>query len=185
MSYFIGIDIGTTSTKAIVISSKGEMKGIASREYPLLSPEPRFAEQDPAVIFSAVLRSVQVVVQQANLSSQDITAIGVGSAMHSLIVMSAEHRPLSQSITWADSRSVAQAEQLKHSPIGIGIYRETGTPLHPMSPLTKLLWMQECNFDLFNQAASAASQLGIRVGKSEEISDLEYSKRKLYAEKVY
>lgn len=157
MNYFIGIDIGTTSTKAIVISSKGEMKGIASREYPLLSPQPRFAQQDPEAIFLAVLQAVQAVVQQANLSSQDIAAVGLGSAMHSLIVMGAENRPLSQSITWADSRSSEQAESLKQHPMGAQIYQRTGTPLHPMSPLTKLLWMRECDADLFRQAVKFIS----------------------------
>lgn len=157
MTYFIGIDIGTTSTKAIVVSSNGEMKGIASREYPLLSPQPQFAVQDPDVIFSAVLQSVKAAIEQANLSSRDITAVGCGSAMHSLIVMGTDHTPLSQSITWADRRSIAQADALKQSPNRIRIYQNTGTPLHPMSPLTKLIWMRECDSEQFNQAAKFIS----------------------------
>ncbi|KAM3097504.1 gluconokinase [Phormidesmis sp. 146-35] len=157
MAYFMGVDIGTTSTKAIVVSSTGEMKGLASRDYPLLSPQPRFAEQDPDVIFLAVLQSIQAVMQQTNLSSREIAAVGLGSAMHSLIVMSADHQPLSQSITWADSRSVVQAQQLKQSPIGLQIYQKTGTPLHPMSPLTKLIWMRDCEPDLFHKAAKFIS----------------------------
>ncbi|MER3434551.1 MAG: gluconate kinase [Leptolyngbya sp. ERB_1_1] len=157
MNHFIGIDIGTTSTKAIVVSSTGEVKGIASQEYPLLSPQPRFAEQDPNVIFSAVLQAVQESMQQAKLSSRDIAAVGCGSAMHSLIVMDANHVPLTQSITWADSRSVAQAEVLKQSNDGIRLYRNTGTPLHPMSPLTKLIWMRECDSELFHRAAKFIS----------------------------
>ncbi|MBD2080300.1 gluconokinase [Leptolyngbya sp. FACHB-17] len=155
MKHFIGIDIGTTSTKAIVVSSTGEVKSIASQEYPLLSAQPRFAEQDPNVIFEAVLRSVQVAVQQAQLSSRDVAAVGCGSAMHSLIVMGADHSALSQSITWADSRSVRQAEALKQQENWI--YQNTGTPLHPMSPLTKLLWMRECDLERFNKAAKFIS----------------------------
>jgi gluconokinase len=157
MTYFVGIDIGTTSTKAIVVSSTGKMKGLASRGYPLLSPQPRYAVQDPNVIFLAVLQSVKEAIQQANLSSRDITAVGLGSAMHSLIVMGTNHLPLSQSITWADSRSIVQAEALKQSPNGIEIYQDTGTPLHPMSPLTKLIWMRECDPEQFNQAAKFIS----------------------------
>lgn len=157
MNYYLGIDIGTTSTKAIAVSSTGEVKSIASREYPLLSPHPRFAQQDPTVIFTAVLESVQEAIQQATLSSRDIAAVGCGSAMHSLIVMGADHLPLTQSITWADSRSVKQAEALKQSPDGISIYQNTGTPLHPMSPLTKLLWMRDCEPELFRNAAKFIS----------------------------
>lgn len=154
MNYFIGIDIGTTSTKAIVVSSTGEVKSIASQEYPLLSVQPQFAEQDPDVIFEAVLRSVQAAIEQAQLSSRDIAAIGCSSAMHSLIIMSADHLPLSQSITWADTRSVTQAEALKQQ---AWIYQQTGTPLHPMSPLTKLIWLRECNSERFNQAVKFIS----------------------------
>ncbi len=157
MTYFLGIDIGTTSTKAIVVSSIGEVKGIASQEYPLLAPQPRSAEQDPDVIFSAVLRSIQMVIQQANLSSRNIAAVGLGSAMHSLIVMDADHLPLTRSLTWADSRSVVQAEQLKQSQRGLEIYHNTGTPLHPMSPLTKLLWLRESEPELFHKAAKFIS----------------------------
>lgn len=157
MNYYIGIDIGTTSTKAIAVSSSGEVKSIASREYPLLSLHPRFAEQDPTVIFTAVLESVQEAIQQAKLSSRDIAAIGCGSAMHSLIVMSADHVPLTQSITWADTRSVMQAEALKQSSTGNAIYQNTGTPIHPMSPLTKLLWMRDCEPELFHNAAKFIS----------------------------
>ncbi|MBW4441924.1 MAG: gluconokinase [Plectolyngbya sp. WJT66-NPBG17] len=157
MNHFIGIDIGTTSTKAIVVSSTGEVKGIATQEYPLLSPQPRFAEQDPTVIFSAVLQAVREAIQQANLSSRDIAAVGCSSAMHSLIVMGADHILLSQSITWADGRSVAQAEALKQSPNGMQIYQNTGTPVHPMSPLTKLLWMRECDSERFDKAAKFIS----------------------------
>ncbi len=156
MNHFIGIDIGTTSTKAIAVSFTGEVKGIATQEYPLLAPQPRFAEQDPIVIFSAVLQAVREAIQQANLSSRDVTAVGCSSAMHSLIVMSADHVLLSQSITWADGRSINQAEALKSSN-GIQIYQNTGTPVHPMSPLTKLLWMRECDPELFDKAAKFIS----------------------------
>jgi gluconokinase len=157
VTYFIGVDIGTSSTKAIIVSSTGKVKGIAAQAYPLLSPQPRFAEQDPDTIFSAVLQSVKAVMQQTHLSSQDISAVGLSSAMHSLIVMSADNRPLTPSITWADSRSVVQAEQLKRSPLGTQIYQQTGTPLHPMSPLAKLLWMREYEPELFYQAAKFIS----------------------------
>jgi gluconokinase len=154
MTYFLGIDIGTTSTKAIAVSSTGEMKAIASQEYPLLSIQPRYAEQDPDVIFSAVLKTIQEVIQQ---TEGTIAAIGFGSAMHSLIVMGADNSPLSLSITWADSRSTIQADALKQTPSGIQIYQNTGTPLHPMSPLTKLLWMRDCEPELFQQAAKFIS----------------------------
>jgi gluconokinase len=105
-----------------------------------------FVQQSPAV-----LQSVQTLMQQTHLSSRDIAAIGFGSAMHSVIAIGQDHVPPTPSITWADSRSGTQAEQLKQEAIGLEIYHKTGTPLHPMSPLTKLLWLRDSHPDIFHK----------------------------------
>ncbi|HBB36250.1 MAG TPA: gluconate kinase [Cyanobacteria bacterium UBA8803] len=157
MDCFIGVDVGTTSTKAIVFSPLGSIKGMANYGYPLLSPQPGWSEQEPGVIFEAVLGAVREAIAQADVSGRDIAAVGFGTAMHSLIVMDAQHECLTNSIVWADSRSLNQAERLKQDGTGLAIYQRTGTPIHPMSPLTKLLWMREQDLDTFRQAAKFIS----------------------------
>lgn len=76
--------------------------------------------------------------------------------MHSLICLNDQHEPISPSITWADGRSVEQANRLKAS-FGKDLYLKTGTPIHPMSPLTKLIWMKETNYEPYHQAAKFVS----------------------------
>ncbi|MGV0028672.1 gluconokinase [Phormidesmis priestleyi] len=149
--YFIGLDIGTTSTKAIVFAASGAVKGIANYGYPLLTPQPDWSEQDPKAIFAAVIRALKDAIAQSQATAADIAAVGVSSAMHSLIVMDAHNSLLTNSITWADNRSVAQADALKRT--SFGLYSQTGTPIHPMSPLSKILWLRDCAPDIFNQAA--------------------------------
>ena len=110
------------------------------------------AEQDLDEIFSAVLKTIKAVIEKAELGPMDIAGIGFSSAMHSLILMDAEGIPLTRSITWADNRSKKYASMLKHSEVGQRFYEKTGTPLHPMSPLNKILWLRAENPELFQAA---------------------------------
>lgn len=73
--------------------------------------------------------------------------------MHSLIVMDEEHRPLTNSITWADNRSQAYAKKLRLSDRGQEIYGKTGTPIHAMSPLCKLFWLKHEDPGIYQRAA--------------------------------
>jgi gluconokinase len=73
--------------------------------------------------------------------------------MHSVIALDADNRLLSNSITWGDIRASVWAERIKHEHDGNAIYRRTGTPIHPMSPLCKLMWMRHEKPEVFNKAA--------------------------------
>lgn len=156
-TYFIGIDIGTTATKAIVFSSSGEMKGIGKPEYSLLVPNPGWAEQEPKIIFKTVLEAVKDAIHQAEISKEAIAAIGISAAMHSLIAVDEQGELLTNAMIWADTRSIEQTEQLKQNGIGHALYLRTGTPIHPMSPLTKLMWMRVHDSDVFDNAAKFLS----------------------------
>ncbi|MFY0544098.1 gluconokinase [Brevibacillus sp. H7] len=156
-TFVIGLDIGTTSTKAVVYGTDGVMKGIGSINYSLHVPRPSWAEQDPEAIFAAVIAALREAIQAAGVQADEIAAIGFSTAMHSLIAVDANGAPLTNSITWADSRSFNQAERLKREGAGIEIYRHTGTPIHPMSPLPKLMWVREEDPDTFRRAAKFVS----------------------------
>jgi gluconokinase len=144
----IGIDIGTTSTKGVAYDSGGRPGASSSVSYPLHEPAPDHSEQDPGVILAAVYETVARVVAGVD---RPIAGLSFSSAMHSLIGLDQTGTPLTPSITWADSRASAQAERLRASPRGLQLHRRTGTPIHPMSPLTKLLWFREQEPELFKQ----------------------------------
>ncbi len=136
----IGVDIGTTSTKAVAYDAGGRSGASHSVGYPLQEPEPGYAEQDPDEILEAVL---ECLAQVAGAVGRPVAGLSFSSAMHSLIGLDPKGVPLTPSITWADSRAVVQAERLRASPGGQALHRRTGTPVHPMSPLAKLLWFRE------------------------------------------
>lgn len=143
MEYYIGLDIGTTSTKAIIYNPSGEVKARSGSDYPLLVPHPSWAEQSPDTIFQAVIQALRDVIEKSGIQACEIGAIGISSAMHSMIAVDMDGNPLTNVIIWADNRSAAQTERLKQSGLGHSIYLETGTPIHSMSPLTKLIWMRD------------------------------------------
>jgi gluconokinase len=149
--YVLGLDIGTTSAKAVIFERNGKVMADAEKEYPLYHPHPGWVEQDPDEIAAAAAASIKLAIEKGHIDAADLIGVGFSSAMHSLICVDNEGQPLSASITWADGRSVGQAEQLKQAD-GLDFYLRTGTPIHPMSPFLKLLWMKENNFEPYKKA---------------------------------
>ncbi|MCZ7439554.1 gluconokinase [Micromonospora sp. WMMC241] len=136
----VGVDIGTTSSKAVAFDTDGRQLASHSIGYPLEEPHPGWAEQDPDLIYQAVLGVIRAVVDELG---GPVAGLSFSTAMHSLIGLDADGNPLTPSITWADSRASAQAERLRAAPSGLALHRRTGTPVHPMAPLPKLVWFAE------------------------------------------
>lgn len=150
-NYMIGLDIGTTGTKAVLFEENGRIAAKASGEYPLLTPSLSVAEQDPEQIFEAVLSSVRKVMDESRVDPAQVMFVSFSSAMHSVIAVDRTGRPLTNCITWADNRSAQWTEKLKQDR-GHELYLRTGTPVHPMSPITKLMWLHHEEKEVFQQA---------------------------------
>ena len=148
----VSVDMGTTSTKTIVFAQDGTILGSHSEGYPLFTPQPDRAEQDPLQIFQAVMTGIQTVLTLSDVSSSEVLCVSFSSAMHSLLVVDEHVNPLSPCMTWADNRSEEYVKQLKVDSKGHDIYMATGTPIHPMSPLLKLMWLKEHDPQLFTIA---------------------------------
>lgn len=147
--YRMGVDIGTTSTKAVLFDLQGKALSRHGEEYPLLSPVPDAAEQDPELIFQSVIASIKGCLAKAEISGDEVGFVAFSAAMHSLIVVDGDGKPLTRSITWADNRSAPYAAEIKNNHNGHEIYMRTGTPIHPMSPLVKLVWLKSERPELF------------------------------------
>lgn len=151
----IGIDLGTTAIKVAAFSSdtNGEPLTLASRPANLRRAANGAAELDPHEQYAALLDALAEVVGVIHTVGYTVARIGISSAMHSLLAVAADGEPLTNVMTWADLRAEAIAESLWNSPHGPAIYERTGTPIHAMSPLAKLLWLRDENPDLFHRAA--------------------------------
>ncbi|MDQ1145671.1 gluconokinase [Bacillus sp. SORGH_AS 510] len=156
-SYMLGIDIGTTSTKAVLFSEQGKVIQQENIGYPLYTPDISTAEQDPEEIFAAVLTAMTKIMK--NHTQRKILFISFSSAMHSLIAIDENDQPLTPCITWADNRSEGWAHKIKDELNGHEVYKRTGTPIHPMSPLSKITWIVN---DLPEIAAKTKKYIGIK-----------------------
>ncbi|TPR14530.1 gluconokinase [Apilactobacillus timberlakei] len=151
MNYIIGVDIGTTSVKTLLYNTNGQVEGYANNGYPLYQDTPDMAEEDPEEIFSAMASGITSVLRKADLKNGTLKGVSFSCAMHSLILLDKNHKPLTRAITWADNRSVDYADQLKASGKAKELYERTGTPVHPMTPLTKIMWLKDNKKDLYDK----------------------------------
>ena len=157
MDYLIGVDLGTTSTKVVLFDTKGHVIASANKGYKLYRDAPDMAEEDLDEIWEAFTDAMAQVTRAAK--DGKILGVSFSSAMHSLIAFDADWQPLTRVITWADARAVKYTEELKSNGIGQEIYSKTGTPIHPMAPLSKLLWLKNKHTDIYN---NAVHYLGIK-----------------------
>lgn len=153
----LGVDIGTTSTKAVLFSEQGEVIQQENIGYPLYTPDISTAEQNPEEIFQAVLQAMSNIMKVH--SGKPLLFVSFSSAMHSVIAIDENDRPLTPVITWADNRSEAWAHKIKDEWNGHEIYKRTGTPIHPMSPLSKITWLVKEHPEL---ASKAKKYIGIK-----------------------
>ncbi|UXV42028.1 gluconokinase [Staphylococcus simulans] len=152
MQYMIGVDIGTTSTKAVLYDENGQYLLKHNIGYDMQTPDVDTSEENPDEIFDAVLMTIKAVIREGKVGPDDVKLIAFSAQMHSLIAMGNEQKPLTQSITWADNRASRHAEEIRQQHHGHEIYKRTGTPIHPMSPLSKIYWLKDEHPEIYQQA---------------------------------
>ena len=133
----IGLDLGTTSCKAILLDAEGRVVAAARESYPLQVPRPGWAEQDVLVIWEAVTRTLRAVIASAPVAP---TGISFSGAMHSCFPVDAEGGPLASSMTWADNRA-AGVEATVRAEVDIpALYARTGCPVRSTYHPVRLRW---------------------------------------------
>ncbi len=140
MDVVIGIDTGTTATKAIAAGMDGHVRAHASVAYPLSVPGPGRAELDAVRLRDAAAEALTDVAGQCHENGDRIVAVSLSAFLHAIVPMDDDGKPLGPVVTWADGRAGPQADRLVASGQAKGLHARTGTPVHPMSPLTKLAW---------------------------------------------
>lgn len=159
MDYVIGVDIGTTNTKAIATDLGGRVQFRFEAANTTITPKPGHYEQDPEALYETTKTCIARVV--AGLKDHDpflkILAVSFSSAMHGVIALDYVGNPLINCILWSDIRSASAAEKLKETELGKQFYSHTGTPIHAMSPLCKIAWMKDHMPEVYHQTAKFIS----------------------------
>lgn len=150
MSY-LGIDVGTTGCKAAVFDAEGNLKSLAYREYPLLSPEPGAAEIDSSAVAEGCLAAVAEAA--AEVSGDPVRGIGITSQGEAFTPVAADGRFLHNGMVSSDARSDTIAQQFAQHFGPERLYEITGHTPHPMFTLFKLLWMKSQRPEVWREAA--------------------------------
>lgn len=140
--YLLGIDVGTSSLKTTIVTSEGELKGAASNEYPTYYAKPGWAEQNPEDWYSAFKVTLAKAIKQADISGNNIYAIGVTGQMIGLTCLDKQKNVLRPTILWMDQRNIAQVNWLKEN-FGDMIRTIAYTPLNTAFTLPKILWVKK------------------------------------------
>ncbi|RYX82531.1 xylulokinase [bacterium] len=141
MALLLGIDIGTSGTKAIAVDESGKLVASASAEYELLTPQPLWAEQRPNDWWAATCHVCQQIVAQ--VGSENIASVGLSGQMHGLVMLDKNGQVLRDAILWCDQRTQAQCDQIV-ARVGREILTtETANPVLTGFTAPKILWVRE------------------------------------------
>ena len=145
--YFIGIDLGTSATKLLLMDETGAIRNIVSRSYPLSMPRPGWSEQDPACWVRAAFEGIRELT--ADVDRSEVKGISVAGQMHGLVALDEADNVLRPAILWNDGRTEAETRWLNEE-IGVDfLAAHTGNIAFAGFTAPKLLWMRKNEPELF------------------------------------
>jgi xylulokinase len=142
-SVLVGVDIGTTSVKAVLFDLHGIALVEASQEYPTLYPHPNWAEQDPEEWWRATCSTLQRLFVDERYGAHRVAAVGISCQAPSMVAVDREGRPLAPAIIWMDRRSEPQCSWLREQVGQPRIGTVNGGRIDPYYMAPKLLWFKE------------------------------------------
>lgn len=147
MTVLVGLDVGTTGVKAVAITPDGAVVARAQEEYPLATPRPGWAEQDPEDWWRASEGAL------AALDARDVAGIGLSGQMHGLVALDAGERVLRPAILWNDQRTAAECAEIEER---VGLERLialTGNRALPGFTAPKILWLRKNEPEIYERIA--------------------------------
>ena len=152
MECVITIELGTNAVRVVAFDLNGNAIGSMKGAYPTFHIEPDYSEQDPEQIFITMLYVLKnLLCEEIHPKNYNVISICFSASMHSVLAIDKHGVPLGNVITWADNRAKKEAQELKASSLGKTFYEATGTPIHPMSPLAKITWLNRNDPERFKK----------------------------------
>ncbi len=150
---FLGIDVSTTSVKALLMDEQGTVISTAVTEQDFDSPHPLWAEQDPAMWWTHTRRSIAAALQQAGVTGEQVAAVGMTGQMHGLVLLDAQGRVLRPSILWNDQRTAVQCEEITRLVGAQRLIDITGNKALTGFTAPKILWVRENEPEVYARTA--------------------------------
>lgn len=153
MANFLGIDVSTTATKALLIDSAGKVIAVHSTTYGFETPHPLWSEQDPELWWNGTQLSIRAVLDESKVDPSQIFGVGLTGQMHGLVLLDAAKNVLRPAILWNDQRTQAQCDEI-HQRIGREHFIQiTGNVALTGFTAPKILWVREKEPEVYARIA--------------------------------
>lgn len=139
MAYLMGIDLGTSGVKVMIMDEQGDCKALAVRDYDIQFPKAGYTEQDADMLWQATVQCIRESMSRCWIKGSEIAAIGLAGQMHGLVTLDKEKKPIRPIIIWADQRSDRQVRKLR----GSMTEENACNPASAGFLLPSLMWMRE------------------------------------------
>ncbi|MBI4556074.1 MAG: xylulokinase [Candidatus Hydrogenedentes bacterium] len=143
MSLVVGVDVGTSGTKALAIDERGKVVASATVEYPLLSPKPSWAEQTPSDWKRATLEALSRLAHSPGVKAADIKGLGLTGQMHGSVFLDKDHNVLRNAILWCDQRTAKQCDDITSKVGAQRLIEMVCNPALTGFTAPKILWLRE------------------------------------------
>ncbi len=154
MSYVMGLDVGTTGTRAVIVRPDGHVVGAATGDHqPMRMPKPGWAEQDPEDWWQATVQAIRAALEQARVQASDLAAIGFSGQMHGVVLLDKTNAVLRPSLIWCDQRSQAQCDWITAQVGADRLIQLVSNPALTGFSAPKLLWVRDNEPQVFERAA--------------------------------
>ena len=154
MAYVMGIDVGTSGTRAIIVRPDGHVVGAATGDHqPMLMLKPGWAEQEPSDWWEATIKAVRAALDAAGLKGDDIAAIGLSGQMHGVCLLDKTRAVLRPSLIWCDQRSQAQCDWITNKVGADRLIQLVSNPALTGFSAPKMLWVRDNEPQIFDRVA--------------------------------
>ncbi len=155
MRYVVGLDLGTSSLKAVLLDERGAVAASATRSYTIQNPRAGWAEQNPEHWWQACRGATLALLSEAAIAGDNVVALAVGGQMHGTVLLDANGGVLRPAIIWADSRTITEARDVGATLAGLGLLAKLGGGVSPGFMLTSLVWCRTHEPELWKRVATA------------------------------
>src|SRR5258708_38969365 len=140
---FLGVDVCTTGSKALVVDAAGAVVASAASPHSLQTPRPLGPEQRPHEWWQGACRSIRDAREQADAAGEAVAAVGLTGQMHGLVLLDEEGEPLRPAILWNDQRTAAQCDEIRARVGAERLIQITGNDALTGLTAPKVLWVRE------------------------------------------
>lgn len=170
---YIGIDLGTSACKFLLVDDDGAVQNTVTKEYPLFFPHPGWSEQDPADWWNACLAGIPELLD--GFDAAEVAGVGAGGQMHGLVALDEHDNVLRPAILWNDGRTAEEVDYLNNTVGKAELSRCTANIAFAGFTAPKLLWMQKNEPELFARIAKIMLPKDYIVYKLTGVHATEYS----------